>query len=341
MQRGFSEKIYLNRQQIAIAKRIGKFSRLYLEFGGKLAADFHAARVLPGYKIETKLRLLKKLPETEILYCVNAKDIQSKRIIDDYNLKYDKHALFDLEQLRKKGIKIKKVIITRYSGEKAANSFAVHLRKIGFEVYFHHEIKGYPENTKEVLKKFEEQSYIPVTKKIIAITAPASGSGKMAVALSQIYHERKQGIKTGFAKNETFPIWNLPLNHPINIAYESATADLQDKNMLDPYYLKAYRKEAVNYNRDIENFAILKKIACSITHEKYAFGYKSPTDMGINQAKEGIINESMCKKAAQAEILHRYRIYKKEKASKKTMQRMEDIMRKAGLKNVITQKQGR
>lgn len=330
-QKGFDTKRYIHYQTEAIKERTNRYDRLYLEFGGKLFSDLHASRVLPGYQPETKLKLLKQLPRTEIIYCINAKDVQKERIISDFNLPYALHAIKDINRLEKAGIDIKKIVITRFTNESKAIKLIKLLKKRKYSVYIHKEIKGYPLKIEKVVKAFRQQTYIPVTQKIIVITAPASGSGKMAVALNQLYHEYKNNINSGFAKCETFPIWNLPLKHPINQAYEAATADLGDKNMIDPYHKKAYGQIAINYNRDIENFYILKKITAAIAHPKKVFPYRSPTDMGINKAKKGIINEETCKKAAYKEIERRNVEYKKQyeedKTSYETIQRMNKILK--------------
>jgi len=331
LKRGFSTKKYLLIQENKVLERIRKFDRLYLEFGGKLFYDNHAARILPGYKKTIKAEFLKQLEDLEIIYCINAKDLQATRRVGG-RVSYEKQALKDLRDSKKFKIEIKKVIITRYDGEAKAKTFRKRLIKLGKKVYFHKEIPGYPNNLTKVIRGYAKQPYIPIKKDIVVVTGPTGGSGKMAVALSQIYHDHKKKINSGFAKFETFPIWNLPLKHPINLAYEAATADLQDKNMIDPYHWKAYKVKAVNYNRDIENFAILKAIIKKITKKNFPFGYKSPTDMGINTIKQAIINPELCKKAALKEIKRRYKIYQREfkkgRESKATLDRVEEIIKK-------------
>jgi uncharacterized protein (UPF0371 family) len=306
-------------------KRVKKFKRLYLEFGGKLIYDNHASRVLPGYKKTTKIELLKKLGNTEVVYCISAKDLQSKKLLVMGKRTYREQALKDLRDIKKFGIKNDVVVITKFGGEKKAKNFSKKLEKMGKSVYFHKEIKGYNKSVNKAIKGYKTQPYIPIKKNLIIISGPAGGSGKMAVALSQIYHEKNRKIESGFAKFETFPFWNLPLDHPINLAYEAATADLQDKIMVDLHHKKAYGKEAVNYNRDIENFLILKAI-------NKKFSYKSPTDMGVNMAKKGVIDDKICRDASIKEIKRRYAFYKKEfkkgRASKLTIKRMEQIMEK-------------
>jgi len=331
MKRGFDTEKYIRAQKKEILKRIKKFDRLYLEVGGHLAYDGHASRVLPGYNPKTKLELLKTLGKLEIIYCVNAKDLSSKKRLGDFNLSYKKQTLKDLRFFKRAGLKVDYVVITRFSDEKQAKKLKKILDKKVRKVYFHNEIKGYS-NVKNAIKGYEKNSSIPITSKLVIVTGAASGSGKMAVTMSQIYSDRKRKIKSGFAKFETFPIYNLPLEHPINIAYEAATADLQDKNKIDPYHLKHHKKKVVNYNRDIDNFSILMKISKLITKKKTAFGYYSPTEMGVSNTKAGIIDEEICKQAAINEIKKREKVYLKEfkrgRESKATLNRMKEILRK-------------
>lgn len=328
--KGFDESKYIHLERKEILKRIKRHGRLYLEVGGKLFNDFHASRVLPGYISTTKINLLKKLKNKEIIYCINAENIQKGRIIHDYELTVEKHALKNLNELKKYGVKIDFIVITLFSGEQKALKFKSLLELKGYKVYLHRKINGYPNNIKKVLNGFKLQPYLPCKNNLVIVTGVASNSGKMGVALSQISHESKIGMKTGFAKVETFPIWNLSLNHPINLAYEAATADLGDRNIIDKYHKKAYGIEAVNYNRDIENFSILKKILKKISHS--SLKYLSPTDMGINMAGLAIIADKICRKAAVKEIHRRYRQYlsdyKKGKESIKTINRMKEIIKK-------------
>ncbi len=330
--KGFDYEKYIYAQKAEVFKRLNLFDRLYLEFGGKLYYDGHASRVLPGYKKNTKIKLLKELGDFDLIYCVNSKELAYKRVSNDFNLTYFKQTIKDIKEIEKAGFKVSYVIITRYEGEQEARDLKRKLEKKGRRVLFHFEIKDYPSDLEKVLKGYSEQPFVHLKHKLVIVTGAAGGSGKMAVCLSQIYNESRSGMKTGFAKFETFPIWNLPLSHPINIAYEAATADLGDKNMFDPYHLKAYKKKVVNYNRDIENFAILQKIAQKITDKKYPFGYKSPTDMGINMASTGIINDEICRKAAIKEIHKRYKTYLKEYAKGRekieTIERMKKILKK-------------
>jgi len=310
---GFDTNKYLKEQTKKILERVSKFERLYLEFGGKLCYDLHAARVLPGYKSTTKIELLKKLGDIEIIYCISSKDIEKGRVRRDFGLTYDNMALKDISDIRDFGLNVSSVIITRYSGEHSVKIFKKKLENFGMKAYIHDEIEGYPNDIDKVLAGYEKQPYVKIDKKLIIITGVGGNSGKMAFCLSQIYHERKKNQKTGFAKFETFPIWNLELKHPINVAYEAATADLLDVNMVDPFHKKAYGITAVNYNRDVENFNILISLMGKITGEKDPFGYKSPTDMGANMAKEGIVDDKTCREAAKQEIIRRYFRYYREK----------------------------
>lgn len=332
MKKGFDSSLYLKAQTAKILKRVKKFKRLYLEFGGKLIYDGHASRVLPGYKKTTKVELLKKLRNPEIIYFINAKDLQSKKVLGLKERSYQKQSLKDLRDINKFGLKNHIIVITRFGGEEKAKKFSKKLETMGKNVYFHKEIEGYSKSITKTLNGYKKQPYLPIKSNLIIISGPAGGSGKMAVALSQIYHEKKKKIKSGFAKFETFPFWNLSLNHPINLAYEAATANLQDITMIDPFHKKAYNKKAVNYNRDIKNFSILQEISKKMTKKKFPFGYKSPTDMGVNLAKKGVIDDKICRDAAIKEIKRRYKTYKKEfergRESKLTIKRMEEIMKK-------------
>ncbi|MBS3172022.1 DUF1846 family protein [Candidatus Woesearchaeota archaeon] len=324
---GFDSKKYIKAQTKAIKDRIKKYEKFYLEFGGKLVYDYHASRVLPGYDPTNKIKILKTLKNRDIIYCVNAKNIQKKKVLGDFNLTHDEQTLKDIKDLKSFGIKVNFVVITLYKNQKLTQ-FIRKLKKQRVKVIIHREIKGYPNNISLILKGYEQQPYIPTKNKLVIITGPAGGSGKMATALIQINHERKNNIKSSFAKFETFPIWNLKRDHPVNIAYEAATADLNDKNKIDTYHKKAYGITAVNYNRDIFNFKILKRIMTSSDN----FSYKSPTDMGLNMAKVGIINDKICREAAKQEIIRRYFVYYKEfkqgKETIDTLNRMKQILRK-------------
>lgn len=330
--KGFDSKKYIQAQTISILKRINEFDKLYLEFGGKLTYDGHASRVLPGFNPMTKINLLKNLGDFEIIYCINANDLHSKKRLGDFEINYKEQVIKDIKDIRKKGLDIEHLCITFYKSREDIDNFKKLIEKMGINVYLHKEIEGYPNKTKKILNGFLKQDFIKTKSKLIIVTGASSGSGKMATAMAQIYHERKNGIKAGFSKYELFPIWNLPLKHPINVAYEAATADIGDYNMLDPYHLKEYKKKAINYNRDVENFAILKKIYSLVAGKKINSKFKSPTDMGVNKAKEGIINDNICKRAAIKEIKRRYKIYKKEfeagRESEKTVKRMKKILKK-------------
>ena len=333
---GFDTDKYITEQTKRILERVGKFERLYLEFGGKLCYDMHAARVLPGYKSTAKIELLKRLGDIEIIYCISAIDIERGRVRRDFGLTYDNQALKDIGDIKHFGLKVNCVIITRYINQRSSKIFKKKLENFGMKVYIHDEIEGYPNNIEKVLAGYEKQPYAETKKKLIIVTGVGGNSGKMAFCLSQIYHERKKEIKTGFAKFETFPIWDLELNHPVNAAYEAATADLKDINMVDPFHKKAYGITAVNYNRDIENFNILQKLMQKITKEKDPFGYKSPTDMGVNAAATGIVDDKACREAAKQEIVRRYFRYYREKIegieTQDTIDRTQEIMKKVHVK---------
>jgi len=340
MEKGFDNKKYFKAQTSAIIERCNKFSKLYLEIGGKLLFDGHATRVLPGYDGRNKIKLLKKLKkEIEVLYCINSKELEKGKTWSDTGLTLDKLAIKETNELKKNKIKVLGIVATRFNGEKKAIELEKKLKKQKTILFFTKEIKGYPNNLKLVFGKngFEAQDRINSTRKIIIITGAGAGSGKMFTCMSQIYQDDKLGINSGYAKWETFPIWNLPLNHPVNIAYEAATADLGDKNMMDLRHKKAYGINSVNYNRDIENFDLLKKITNEfVPKENYMHLYKSPTDMGINHAKEGIINDSIVQEASNQEILRRYYFFyeraKKGEINKNTVERMKELLKKANIK---------
>ncbi len=338
--KGFNTGRYLSAQTDAIKKRVKKFDgKLYLEFGGKLCYDMHAARVLPGYEPTAKVQLLKKLKDIEIIYCVGAKDIQKGRVRRDFGLTYDNQTFKDIADLKIYGLSVSSVVITRFEGESLAKRLEHKLKARGIKTYIHTEIKGYPNDIERVIGKegYGKQPYIRTSKPIIIVTGAGGGSGKMSFCLSQMCHDKKIGIKSGFAKFETFPIWNLSLNHPVNTAYEAATADLRDVNMVDPFHLKAYKINAVNYNRDIENFRIMKELISRIVDKKnYAAKYQSPTDMGVNMVKAGIVDDKIIKAAAGQEIIRRYLRYCQERTegieTQATVDWMEKIMNKAKVK---------
>jgi len=333
---GFDTQKYLDAQIESIKNRVAKFDKLYLEFGGKLSCDYHAAHVLPGYRPTAKIDLLKQLGDIDIISCISAKHIEEGKKRGDSGLTYDLQTIKDISDIQDNGLNVNCVVITRYAGEASADKFKNKLENYGIKVYIHNEIEGYPNDIEKILVGYEKQPLIIAKKKLTIITGAGGNSGKMATCLAQVYNERRNGIKTGYAKFETFPIWNLDLDHPINIAYEAATADLLDVNMVDPYHLKAYGEKVVNYNRDIENFDILINIMKRITGEENPFRYKSPTDMGVNMAAQGIVNDEVCRQAAKQAIIYRYFKYSKDKMEgnekQATIDYIKKIMDKAGVK---------
>ncbi len=290
-----------------IKERIGQFGdKLYLEFGGKLFDDYHASRVLPGFAPDSKLRMLMQLSDcAEIVIVINAADIEKNKVRGDLGITYDVDVLRLRDEFQEKGLYVGSVVITHYSGQNSADQFKAKLEKKNIKVYLHYTIEGYPSNIPLIVSKdgFGKNDYIKTTRPLVVVTAPGPGSGKMATCLSQLYHDNLCGIKAGYAKFETFPIWNLPLKHPINLAYEAATADLNDINMIDPFHLEAYGVTTVNYNRDIEIFPVLNAIFEGIYGEN---PYKSPTDMGVNMAGNCIIDDEACCEASRMEIIRRY-----------------------------------
>ena len=336
---GFDTKKYLNIQIQKILERVSLFDKLYLEFGGKLCYDNHASRVLPGYEVDTKVQMLRRLGDKiEIIHCISAKDIERRKIRRDFGLAYEHQLIKDINDLRNLGLDICAVVINRFNGELVAEKFKQRLQNRGIRVFLHYEIPNYLQNIDFVVSDegYAKQEYVSTEKKIIVVTAPGPGSGKMSFCMSQIYAERKKAIKSGYAKFETFPIWNLDLNHPVNIAYEAATADIGDFNLEDPFYKEQYGKTAINYNRDLENFEILKKIIVQNVEEGDPFlKYKSPTEMGVNMAKEGIIDDGVVREASKQEIIRRYFRYKREfiegDTSYSTIERMDKIMKKVGV----------
>lgn len=304
---GFDNDKYLKMQSEHIRERINMFGgKLYLEFGGKLFDDFHASRVLPGFKPDSKVNMLLQLKEqAEIVLVVNAYDIEKNKVRGDLGITYDLDALRLIDAFRGIGLYVGSVVLTRYASQPAAAAFEKRLENLGVKVYRHYSIPGYPSDTSFIVSDegYGKNDYIETERSLIVVTAPGPGSGKMAVCLSQLYHEHKRGIKAGYAKFETFPIWNLPLKHPVNMAYEAATADLDDVNMIDPFHLEAYGKTTVNYNRDVEIFPVLNTIFEKISGES---PYKSPTDMGVNMVGNCIIDDEAVRKAANEEIIRRY-----------------------------------
>ena len=304
---GFDNKKYIELQSKNIRDRIAMFGgKLYMEFGGKLFDDYHAARVLPGFEPDAKVKMLLELKDdAEIVIAINADAIEKNKRRGDLGITYDLDTLRLIDAFRGIGLYVGSVVITRYTGQPLAEAFENRLKKLGVKVYRHYPIKDYPSNIPYIISEegFGKNDYIKTERKLVVVTAPGPGSGKMATCLSQLYHEHKRGIKAGYAKFETFPIWNIPLKHPVNIAYEAATADLTDVNMIDPFHLEAYGKTTVNYNRDIEIFPVLNAMLEGILGES---PYKSPTDMGVNMAGYGIVDDKAVRCAAKQEIIRRY-----------------------------------
>lgn len=304
---GFDNEKYLKMQSEHIRERIAQFGdKLYLEFGGKLFDDYHASRVLPGFKPDSKLQMLLQLKdEAEIVIVINSDDIEKNKIRGDLGITYDVDVIRLVNIFRKIGLYVSSVVLTRYDNQPTADAFQKRLESLGIKIYHHYSIKGYPSDLNRIIsdKGYGKNEYIETSRKLVVITAPGPGSGKMATCLSQLYHEHKRGVNAGYAKFETFPIWNLPLRHPVNIAYEAATADLNDVNMIDPFHLEAYGKTTVNYNRDIEIFPVLNAMFENILGES---PYKSPTDMGVNMAGKCIIDDDVTCQASKDEIIRRY-----------------------------------
>lgn len=305
---GFDSKKYLTMQSECIDKRIKEFGgKLYLEFGGKLFDDFHASRVLPGFAPDNKIVMLQELKDkAEVVIVINSNDIAANKLRADLGITYDEDVLRLIDIFRSKGLYVGSVVLSQFDEKNVkAIAFKHRLEKLGLKVYLHYHIEGYPHNISHIVSDegYGKNEYIETTKQLVVITAPGPGSGKMATCLSQLYHDYKRGIKAGYAKYETFPIWNLPLDHPVNIAYEAATADLNDVNMIDPYHLSAYGKVAVNYNRDIEIFPVLNALFEKLMGHS---PYKSPTDMGVNMAGYAICDDEVCCEASKQEIIRRY-----------------------------------
>ena len=307
MKTGFDNNKYLQIQSEQIKKRIAQFGdKLYLEFGGKLFDDHHASRVLPGFNPDSKLSMLLQLKdETEVLIVISAKDIEKNKVRGDLGITYDEDVLRLRGEFEKIGLYVSSVVITHYNGQSSADAYRKRLERLGVKVYYHYTIEGYPNNVALIDSDegFGKNDYVETTRPLVVVTAPGPGSGKMAVCLSQLYHENKRKIKAGYAKFETFPVWNLPLKHPVNMAYEAATADLNDVNMIDPFHLEAYGTIASSYNRDIEVFPVLNALFEGIYGES---PYKSPTDMGVNMIGFCMDDEDVCCSAAREEIIRRY-----------------------------------
>jgi uncharacterized protein (UPF0371 family) len=333
---GFDNEIYLTEQTTAILERVNRFNhRLYLEFGGKLLYDHHAARVLPGFDPNVKMRLLQQLKDqTDVILCIHAGDIERKKIRADFGITYDVDALKTIDDFREWGIEITAVVITRYQNQSPAKAFKNKLEMRGIKVYLHRPTNGYPTDVNRIVsdKGYGANPYIETTKPIVVITGPGPGSGKLATCLSNLYHEYKRGVKAGYAKFETFPIWDLPADHLVNVAYEAATVDLDDKVLIDKHHLNAYQEEVVNYNRDIEACHLLKRIIEKITGNESM--YRSPTDMGVNRASAGITDDRIISEASRQEIIRRYFRCAVEYAmglcDKESFERIKTIMQKVG-----------
>lgn len=307
MKIGFDNEKYLKMQSQHIMERIGKFdNKLYLEFGGKLFDDFHAARVLPGFAADSKLQMLMQLADqAEIVMAVSADDIEKNKIRADFGITYDDDVIRLVDEFHSRGLYVGSVVLTKYADQQRAIAFKKRLEKLGIKVYHHYTIPGYPTNVPLIVSEdgYGKNDYIETTRPLVIITAPGPGSGKMSTCLSQLYHEHKRGVRAGYAKFETFPVWNLPLDHPVNLAYEAATADLNDINMIDPFHLKAYGVTTVNYNRDVEIFPVLNAMFKMIYGEN---PYASPTDMGVNMVGNCIFDDEACREASRQEIIRRY-----------------------------------
>jgi uncharacterized protein (UPF0371 family) len=334
---GFDNARYLEQQSAAILERVnGSHGKLYLEFGGKLLFDYHAARVLPGFHPNVKMQLLQNLrDQVDVILCIFAGDIEKKKMRADFGIPYDTDALKTIDDLRERGVTVRAVVITRFDNQPAAVAFKNRLERRGLRVYTHRATAGYPTDIDTIVSEagYGANPYIETERPIVVVTGPGPGSGKLATCLSQLYHAHQRGEPARFAKFETFPIWNLPLKHEVNVAYEAATAELEDVNLIDHFHLEAYGQAAVNYNRDIEAFPLLRRIIERITGEP-SF-YKSPTDMGVNRAGFGIVDDAVCRAAAAQEIVRRYYSYACEYAmglvEKGTVQRAELIMKSLGL----------
>lgn len=336
MKIGFDNDKYIKLQSEKIMERINNSgNKLYLEFGGKLFDDFHASRVLPGFAPDVKIRMLSALADkTEIILVISSDDIENNKIREDIGITYENDVLRLIDAFHSFGLYVGSVVVTKYNNQKSVNDFIKRVNALNFPVYKHYNIDGYPSDIQNIVSEngYGKNEYIKTTRPLVVITAPGPGSGKMATCLSQLYHENKRGIKAGYSKYETFPIWNLSLNHPVNVAYEAATADLNDINMIDPFHMEAYGETTVNYNRDVEIYPVLSAMLSKIMGE---CPYKSPTDMGVNMAGYCIFDEDIVGKAARDEIIRRY--YTAEcdkimgKGSQDTVNKIKFIMQKAGI----------
>ena len=333
---GFDNKKYLSLQSEKIEERIHSFGdKLYLEFGGKLFDDFHASRVLPGFEPDSKIKMLLKLKDiAEILVVISAKDIEKNKYRSDLGITYDADVLRLIDIFKSKGLFVGSVVMTMYHSCPQVDGFIKQLGLLGIPVYKHYPIDGYPSDVQKIVSDdgYGKNEYIPTSRRLVVVTAPGPGSGKMATCLSQLYHENKRGVKAGYAKFETFPIWSIPLSHPVNVAYEAATADLNDVNMIDPYHLDAYGSLAVNYNRDVEIFPVVNAMLQKILGKS---PYQSPTDMGVNMAGFCIVDDEVCRAASKGEIIRRYYAAlcdaRKGRVGKEVVSKIELLMSKMGV----------
>lgn len=333
---GFDSKKYIEEQTRYISERVDHYDKLYLEFGGKLIGDKHAKRVLPGFDEDAKIKILQRLADkSEIVICVNAGDIERNKIRGDYGITYDMEVFRLIDEFREYGLSVNSVVITRYHGQPNTKVFINKLEKRDIKVYRHQSIEGYPSDVDMIVSEegFGSNPYIETTKPIVVMTAPGGGSGKLATCLNQLYHENQLGRSAGYSKFETFPVWNVPLKHPLNMAYEAATVDLKDVNMIDNFHFEKYNEVAVNYNRDIEIFPVIKRIIEKITHKESV--YQSPTDMGVNRVGFGIVDDEVVREASKQEIIRRsFAVegdYKKGLIGEDTLYRMKILLDEANL----------
>ena len=333
---GFDNDRYIEMQSGKIRERIEKFGgKLYLEFGGKLFDDYHASRVLPGFRPDSKLNMLLALREqAEIIIAISAYDIEKNKVRGDLGITYDLDVLRLIDAFRVSGLYVGSVVLTQYASQPAAKAFRQRLKELGVKTYRHYPIEGYPNNTEKIVSQegYGRNEYIQTSRSLVVVTAPGPGSGKMAVCLSQLYHENLRGVKAGYAKFETFPVWNLPLTHPVNIAYEAATADLDDANIIDSFHLEAYNKTTVNYNRDVEAFPVVRALMEKILGKS---PYQSPTDMGVNMVGFAITDDDACRDASKMEIVRRYftagENVRRTGVGDEQVDRLKIIMKKAGI----------
>jgi len=333
---GFDNDLYIQSQSAHIRERIAQFGgKLYLEFGGKLYDDFHASRVLPGFRPDSKLQMLLEMKEqVEMVIAINADDIEKNKVRGDLGITYDRDVIRLIDIFRGLGLYVSSVVLTRFRNQTLAKAFQTRLESMGIRVYHHYAIEGYPSNISHIVSEegYGKNEFIETTRELVVVTAPGPGSGKLATCMSQLYHDHKRNVNAGYAKFETFPVWNLPLNHPVNLAYEAATADLSDVNMIDPFHLEAYGKTTVNYNRDVEAFPVLVAMFERLLGE---CPYKSPTDMGVNMVGNCIVDDAAVSEASRQEILRRYYTalcdQKQGKADDAQILKLELLMKKAGV----------